>query len=188
MSPRSAMAWSSTGPWNANDSVTSPPSPFASTVASSWPRKQTLPSSPKRTMSPGASFFAGRTKARQREPSIRSVQGRLDLAASASRPMRRPISRAGMTLRVVDDERVAGAQQVRQVARRCGRRARAARPHHQQPRASRGTAGRSAMRSAGRSKSNRSVRIDAAGASKRAGCDWRCIEALLRSLGAPSSP
>ena len=97
MSPRSSIAWSSTGPWKAKASVTSPPSPFSSTVASSWPRKQTLPSSPKRTTSPGARRLAGFTKARQREPSRRRCSV-ASMAGSAPRPMRRPFSRAGITL------------------------------------------------------------------------------------------
>ena len=69
-------------------------------------------------------------------------------------------------LGVVDDERVAGTQQVRQVAHGpvlehaaapgCTTRSRAA---------SRGEAGRSAMRSSGKAKSNRSVRIAACAAA-----------------------
>ena len=69
----------------------------ASTVASSWPRKQTRPSSPKRIgRRPRASWPAA-TKARQREPSSRLCQRRLDAAARSPRPMRRPVSRAGIT-------------------------------------------------------------------------------------------
>ena len=53
--------------------VTSPPSPFVPLAASSWSRKQTLPSLPNRTMSPGTRRFAGFTKARQRAPSSRQA-------------------------------------------------------------------------------------------------------------------
>ena len=78
---RRARRWPGPAPARERRTTASPrrPRPWLSTVASSWPRKQTLPSSPKRTTSPGASFLAGRTKARQREPSSRSVKRRLDL-------------------------------------------------------------------------------------------------------------
>ncbi len=107
MSPRSAMAWSSTGPWKANDSVTSPPSPLASTVASSWPRKQTLPSSPKRTTSPGCKLL-GRphegAPARAVEPlGQRRLDLRLGVAADA--PAGQPRRDHA---RVVDHQRIAG--------------------------------------------------------------------------------
>ena len=69
-----------------------------STVASSWPRKQTRPSSPKRTMSPGQPL-AGWTSARQREPSSRLISVAAMAARSSSpRPIRRPCRFAGMTL------------------------------------------------------------------------------------------
>ena len=83
----------------AKASVTSPPSPLASTVASSCPRKHTRPSAPKRTTSPGFSRFAGRTNACQREPSSRlisvaAIAGSRCLAAADPAA----VKLAGMTL------------------------------------------------------------------------------------------
>src|SRR5262249_34291824 len=121
-------------------------------------RKQTLPSSPKRKTSPGLSRFAGLTKARQRAPSRRrwSVAS---IAGSSPRPMRRPVSRAGMT-------RVSLTTSASPARSRSGR-SRIARSSSSGPppghttrsrAASRGDTGRSAIRSGGRSKSKRSVR------------------------------
>jgi hypothetical protein len=108
--------WSSTGPWNANANVTSPPSPFASTVASSWPRKQMLPSLPKRSRSPGGQPLAGFTKARQCDPSRRrcSVASIIGFRRPASDT---PAAQPGRYhLGVVDHDCVAGTQQIRQIA------------------------------------------------------------------------
>ena len=82
----------------------------------------------------GSSFFAGRTKARQREPSSRSVSV-ASIFGSVPRPMRRPVSRAGITLVSLTTSASPGSS-------RSGRSRtpsvvelrRAARPHHQQPR------------------------------------------------------
>ena len=102
------------------------------------------------------SRFAGLTKARQREPSSRwcsvaSIRGSLAAAdAPAVQPRRDHLG-------VVDDERVARAQQIRQIAHRRSASSGvspAARPAAAPHRAAR--IGRSAMRSGGRSKSNRS--------------------------------
>src|SRR6187399_3183797 len=151
------MAWSSAGPWNENDSVISPSSPLASTCASRWPSRQTLPSLPKRTMSPGASFFAGFTSACQREPSSRLISV-ASIFGSVSRPMRRPLSCAEITLVSLTTSWSPGCSQ-------CGRSA-TLRSCNTPPRwttsmraESRGLAGRSAMLVAGRSKSKRSVRM-----------------------------
>ena len=77
--------------------MTSPPSPFASTVASSWSRKHTRPSLAKRTTSPTARRFPGFTSAFQREPSRRRVNVAAIAGSCAPRPMRRPCRLAGMT-------------------------------------------------------------------------------------------
>ena len=117
MSPRSAIAWSSTGPWKENESVTSPPSPLClDTSASSWPRKQTLPSSPKRMRRRPASFLRRPHEgapARAVEP-LGAASPRSP--ARSPRPMRRPLSRAGITLVSLTTSAVARLQQVRQVA------------------------------------------------------------------------
>ena len=87
------------------------------------------------------------------------MQRRLDRAAPAPRPMRRPDRLRRDHPRIVDDERVAGPQQIRQIAHRRDPPARAPGRTTSSRAASRGRAGRSAMRSGGRSKSNRSVRM-----------------------------
>jgi hypothetical protein len=51
----------------------------------------------KRTVSPGDSFFAGLTSACQREPSSRLISV-ASILGSVSRPMRRPLSWAEITL------------------------------------------------------------------------------------------
>ena len=104
------------------------PRPCASTVASSWPRKQTLPSSPKRTTSPGCEPLCRlheRAPARAVEP---PVQGRLDRRLAAPRPMRRPSSRAGITLVSLTTSASPGAQQVGQDRASRGPRVPAPRP------------------------------------------------------------
>src|SRR5450756_1923419 len=151
------MAWSSAGPWNENDSVTSPSSPLCSTSASRWPSRHTLPSLPKRTTSPGASFFAGFTSACQREPSRRFINV-ASIFGSVSRPIRRPLSWAEITrVSFTTSWSPGSSQSGRSPTRRsrstpspCTTSIRAA---------SRGLAGRSAMLAAGSSKSNRSVRM-----------------------------
>src|ERR1700735_4505517 len=163
MSPRSASAWSSTAPWKEKASVTSPPaspSPFTSTVASSWPRKQTRPSSPNRTTSPVARRLAGLTKARQRAPSSRLISV-AEIAGSCSpRPIRRPWRLAGNTLVSLTTmasprrNRLGNSRTVRSSKSVPGRTTNSFA-------ASRGETGRSAMRSSGSAKSNRSVRIKA---------------------------
>ena len=82
-------------------------------------------------------------------------------ARSSPRPIRRPFSRAAITLLSLTTSAVARPQQIRQIARRCGLRVPARAPGRttSSRAASRGLAGRSAMRSAGRSKSKRSVRM-----------------------------
>ena len=109
---------------------------------------------------PISSFLAGFTKARQCEPSIRLCSVASIAGSLLPRPIRRPVRRAAMTLLSLTHQAVAGAQLIRQVAdgavvelrRLTG-------PHHQEPCGVRGAAGRRAMRSAGRSKSKRSVRM-----------------------------
>ena len=97
-------------------------------------------------------------------------QGRLDLrlGVAADAPAGQPRRDHA---RVVDHKRIAGIEQVRQIAHALVfKLRRATRPHHQHRAASRGTTGRSAMRSGGRSKSNRSVRMTTfviPGAAKR---------------------
>ena len=140
-------------------SVTSPASPFASTVASSWPRKHTLPSSPKRTMSPTASRFAGLHEgapARAVEPLVHAIG--LDRRLLAA-PMRRPESRAGITRVSLTTSASPGrSRSGRSRTTRSSSRVAPGRTTSSRA-ASRGRAGRSAIRSGGRSKSNRSVRI-----------------------------
>ena len=134
---------------------------FASTVASSWPRKHTRPSSPNRTTSPAASRFAGLTKARQREPSSRLISV-AEIAGSCSpRPIRRPCKLAGKTL--VSLTTMASPRRNRPADSRTVRSSkRGAAPRTTSSfAASRGETGRSAMRSSGSAKSNRSVRIKA---------------------------
>src|SRR5581483_6303249 len=151
------MAWSSTGPWKAKDSVTSPSSPLRSTVASRLPSRQTLPSLPNRMLSPSKSFLAGFTSACQREPSIRLISV-ASILGSVARPMRRPASCAGITLVSLTTIWSPAASQSgrsemtwsRSPPSGCTTSRRAE---------SRGLAGRSAMRSGGRSKSKRSVRM-----------------------------
>src|SRR5262245_38855824 len=160
MAPRSSTAWSSTGPWTANANVTSPLSPFASTVASSCPRKQTLPSSPKRTTSPSASRFAGFTKARQRDPSSRWWSVASIAGSVAPRPSRRPRSRAGMTfvsftINASPGRSKSGRSPTLRSSNCTGAPGRTTRSRA----ASRGATGRSAIRSPGSSKSNKSVRM-----------------------------
>ena len=105
----------------------------------------------------GASFFAGRTKARQREPSSRSVKRRLDLrlGVAADAPARQPRRDHA---RVVDHQRIAGIEQVRQIAHAAVvELRRAARPHHQEPRrvARHGRAAARCARAADRSRTDR---------------------------------
>ena len=121
-------------------------------VASSWPRKHTLPSSPKRTASPTASRLPGFTKARQREPSSRLTRF-ASIGVSGPRPMRRPMQARRDHARVVDDKLVAGPQQIRQIAHHAvlERRSPAAPPAAAPHRA--GAPGRSAIRSGGRCES-----------------------------------
>ena len=141
-------------------SVTSPPSPFASTVASSWSRKQTRPSLPKRTTSPTASRLPGFTKAFQREPSSRCTSVAAMAGSCSPRPMRRPCRLAAMTL--VSLTTSASPARNNSGKSRMVRSSSAGDPPGRTTRsraASRGEAGRNAMRSSGKSKSNRSVRI-----------------------------
>src|SRR5262245_56476017 len=160
IAPRSSTAWSSTGPWKANANVTSPPSPFASTVASSWPRKQTLPSSPKRTTSPSASRFAGLTKARQRDPSSRWWSVASIAGSVAPRPSRRPRSPAGITFVSLTTSASPGrSKSGRSPTLRSSNSVGAPGRTTRRRAASRGATGRSAIRSGGSSKSNRSVRM-----------------------------
>ena len=143
-------------PWNANDSVTSPPSPFSSTVASSWPRKQTLPSSPKRTTSPGCKPFRRPHESAPARAVDALVQIGFDprLLAAPDPPPGQPRRN---DLGVVDHERVAGLEQIRQIAHDAifdSRRRRPASPPAASPHRA-ATPAASAMRSGGRSKSKR---------------------------------
>src|SRR5450759_3180282 len=122
--------------------------------------KQTRPSVPNRRMSPTCTFFAPRMKARQCEPSSRlcrvaSIEGSL-----APRPIRLPLSRAAITLLSLTTRQSPGSK--RSGKSPTPRSSKSGAPPGRTTRsraASRGLAGRSAMRSVGRSKSNRSVRI-----------------------------
>src|SRR4029077_6376581 len=118
-----------------------------------------MPSSAKRTPPPDASFLAGRANARQREPSSRSVKV-ASIFGSVSRPIRQPDSRAGIT-------RVSLTTSASPGLSRSGKSRTPLSSSSGVPpgltisnrAASRGTIGRSAMRSRGRSNSNRSVRM-----------------------------
>ena len=161
--PRSSSAWSSTAPWNAKASVTSPPSSFSSTVASSWPRKHTLPSVPNRMTSPGRAACRLREGAPARAVEA-LVQGRLDPRARIAAPDPPPAQARRNDPAVIDHECVAGPQQIRE-DRGCRDRSAPAPAgtDHQQPRGiARRRSGRNAIRSAGSSKSNRSVRMPVA--------------------------
>src|SRR5579883_396659 len=153
------MAWSSTGPWKAKDKVTSPSDPLRSTVASRWPSRQTLPSLPKRMLSPSASFFAGFTNACQREPSSRLIRV-ASILGSVGRPMRRPESCAGITLVSLTTSWSPGRSQSGRSETIWSRSPPPASTTSRRAE-SRGLAGRSAMFSGGRSKSKRSVRMGA---------------------------
>ena len=162
----------------------SPASPFSATVASSSLMKQTLPSRPKRMTSPVCKFLRG---LRQRAP-VRTVEA-LDQGDRNFRFRSRGrgggrSSCAAITLRVVDDER--DRRRAAGPADRgcCDLRVPAGAPARttSSRAASRGSAGRSAMRSGGSSKSNRSVRIDHARVARRrvqrsragaSGATWR---------------
>ena len=134
-----------------------------------WPRpwrragRGSRPCPPRRSgsTSPAASFFAGRTKARQREPSSRCVSV-ASIFGSVSRPMRRPVSRAGITLVSLTTSASPGASRSgRSRTPRSSSSGVAPGRTTSSRAASRGATGRSAMRSGGRSKSNRSVRMTA---------------------------
>ena len=120
-----------------------------------------LPSLPKRTRSPGESRLAGFTKARQCDPSRRWCSVASITGSVAPRPMRRPRNRAGITLVSLTTIASPGAQQVGEGRARRDRRHSGVAPGRttNSRAASRGAAGRSAMRSGGSSKSNRSVRM-----------------------------
>ena len=105
MSPRSSTAWSSTGPWKAGTSVTSPPSPLSSTVASSWPRKQTLPSSPNHHVArrqPLRGPHEGASARRRGWCSVASIAGSGSASDAPAAQARRD------HLGIVDHERIAG--------------------------------------------------------------------------------
>ena len=129
------MASSRYGPARSNASSTSPASPLARTPWRSSSRQGTLAAlPPKRTRSPTASRLAGRASARQRSPSTRLVRLNstrdVDLAAHAH-----AFERRRDDARVVEDQRIAGAQETRQIAHDCVvERLRRARPHDQQAR------------------------------------------------------
>ena len=137
------------------------------TVASSVPSRQPPPSWPKRMRSPTASRLAGRAKARQRLSSTRLCRLKRRSARGSRRAAARPYSAARDHARIVEDERVARPQQVRQIAHdtvlEIGVIPRAAAASTgcttSSRAASRGSAGCSAMALSGRSKSKRSVRI-----------------------------
>src|SRR3954468_23797743 len=155
------MASSSAGPVKAKRSKTSPPSPFSRTSASRLASRQAMlsESSPKRMRSPTARRFAGRAKARQRSAPSR-LCSMISTRAVASPRARRPKRRAGITRVSLRTSASPGRSRSRRsrmtwslkgglpLGLTTSRRA-----------ASRGVAGRSAMRSSGRSKSNRSTRM-----------------------------
>src|ERR1700730_4420066 len=151
------MAWSSAGPWNENENVTSPSSPLCSTAASRWPSRHTLPSLPKRTTSPCDNFLAGLTSASQREPSSRLISV-ASIFGSVSRPMRRPRSWAAITLVSFNTSWSPGSRQSGRSATRRSRKTPSGCTISSRAE-SRGLAGRNAMLPAGSSKSKRSVRI-----------------------------
>ena len=78
-----------TRPTDRSASSTSPPSPFSSTVASSWPRKQALPSWPKRMRSPTARRLPGRAKASQRSGATRMCSVASTCADAVAAPAHR---------------------------------------------------------------------------------------------------
>src|SRR6266702_603745 len=108
-------------------------------------------------VSPGASFLAGRTSACQREPSSRLIRV-ASIFGSVDRPMRRPQSCAAITLVSLTTSWSPGASHVGSSETMWSRSPPSASTTSMRA-ASRGLAGRSAMRSGGSSKSNRSVRI-----------------------------
>ena len=134
MSPRSAMAWSSTG------AVKRERQRDLAALALAFDRRVELAEEADLALLAEADdvarreLLAGPAKARQREPSSRSVSvasifGVRAAADAAARQPRRD------HLGVVDHQRIAGIEQVRQVAHALVRKLRrAARPHHQQPR------------------------------------------------------
>ena len=119
-----------------------------------------MPSVPKRNVSPTCTFFAPRMKARQCEPSMRlcrvaSIAGSVD-----PRPIRLPESRAAMTLLSLTTKQSPGRNRSGRSAMFRSSSSTACPDFTTSSRAaSRGLAGRSAMRSVGRSKSKRSVRM-----------------------------
>ena len=157
MWPTACSASSRNGPERSKPSSTSPPSRFSITVASSCPRKQELPSWPKWMRSPAATRLPGRTKASQRSGATRMCSV-ASISAEASPRLRMPVSCAGMTLvSLTTSTSPASSSDGRSCTTRssndpCGRTTSSLA-------ASRGVAGRNAMRSSGRSKSKRSTRI-----------------------------
>src|SRR3984893_5545116 len=151
------MAWSSAGPWNENENVTSPSSPLCSTAASRWPSRHTLPSLPKRTTSPCDNFLAGLTSASQREPSSRLISV-ASIFGSVSRPMRRPRSWAAITLVSFTTSWSPGSSQSGRSATRRSRKTPSGCTISSRAE-SRGLAGRNAMLRARSTKSKRSVRM-----------------------------
>src|SRR3954453_4710435 len=153
------MASSRAGPVKAKRRVTSPPSPFASTSASRLASRHAMLSlsSPKRMRSPGSRRLAGRAKARQRSAPSR-VCNMISTRAVASPRARSPKRRARITL--VSLRTSASPGRSRSGRSRTRRFSSEPAGGTTSSRAlSRGIAGRSAMRSSGRSKSKASTRI-----------------------------
>ena len=137
-----------------------PPRPSPPPSRRARRRRQALsPAAPKRRRSPGARRFAGRAKACQRDGSIRAMQRHRDprVAAVAAQPLAVQLGRDH--LGVVEDEHIARREQVRQVADMTVVEAPPPGSTTSSRAASRGRAGRSAIRSSGRSKSKRSTRM-----------------------------
>ena len=90
-----------------------------------------MPSLPKRTTSPCASFLAGLTSACQREPSRRLISV-ASIFGSVSRPMRRPLELGRDHLGVVHHQLVAGLKPKRKIGNAAVAQD-AFRLHHQHP-------------------------------------------------------
>src|SRR5579872_773215 len=158
MTPRSAMAMSRSGPERSKPSVTSPSSPFACTVASSTPSRQARSSrSPKRTRSPTRSRLPGFMNAVQRCGASRLCNVASMRTTDPSRS-RRPESRAGITRVSLNTTASPGRSSPGRSLTTPSASAPPA-PTTSKRAESRGLAGRSAIRSSGRSKSKSERRI-----------------------------
>ena len=90
-------------------------SPFSSTVASSEPIRQALPPWPNSMRSPGLMRLAGRAKAFQRSGRDAHVQGERHFGHDVLAALAQAFELRRDHLRIVENQRVAGAQEGRQV-------------------------------------------------------------------------